>query len=129
MPPAQSPRPQVPDAEASATAPGKTTEIRYADGRIEHPLVGREASDIKLGGVNQKVSILFADIRGFTGIAEKLEPQQVVEILNEFFGRVTEVIFDHFGTLDRYLGDVLMAICGAPYSKGNDAANFHLRMP
>lgn len=79
--------------------------------------------DIRLGGVNQKVSVMFADIRGFTPLSENLEPARVVEILNEYFTRVTDVIFDHEGMIDKYIGDAVMAVFGAPLSKGNDAAN------
>jgi adenylate cyclase len=79
--------------------------------------------DIRLGGVNQEVTVMFADIRGFTAMSEKMEPSRVVEILNEYFTRVTDVIFDNGGTLDKYMGDAVMAVFGAPISKGNDAAN------
>src|SRR6266567_2064399 len=79
--------------------------------------------DIKLGGVSQEVTVLFADIRGFTAMSENMEASRVVEILNEYFTRVTDVIFDHGGTLDKYMGDAVMAVFGAPISKGNDAAN------
>ncbi|HLJ87575.1 MAG TPA: adenylate/guanylate cyclase domain-containing protein [Candidatus Angelobacter sp.] len=82
-----------------------------------------ENPDIRLGGVNQKVSILFADIRGFTAMSETMEPEKVVEILNEYFTRVTDVIFDFGGTLDKFIGDAVMALFGAPISKGEDAAN------
>jgi adenylate cyclase len=78
--------------------------------------------DIRLGGVNQKVTVMFADIRGFTTLSETLEPPHVVEILNEYFTRVTDVIFDHGGMIDKYIGDAVMAVFGAPISKGNDAA-------
>ena len=79
--------------------------------------------DIRLGGANQEVTVLFADIRDFTPMSENLEPSRVVEILNEYFTRVTDVIFDNGGTLDKYMGDAVMAVFGAPISKGNDAAN------
>ncbi|MGH9570188.1 MAG: adenylate/guanylate cyclase domain-containing protein, partial [Candidatus Angelobacter sp.] len=77
--------------------------------------------DIRLGGVNQKVTVMFADIRGFTTISEALEPGQIVEILNEYFTRVSDVIFDHGGMIDKYIGDAVMAVFGAPISKGRDA--------
>src|SRR5258708_36016750 len=79
--------------------------------------------DIRLGGVNQKVTVMFADIRGFTPMSENMSPERVVEILNEYFTRVTDVIFDTGGTLDKYIGDAVMAVYGAPISKGDDAAN------
>jgi len=79
--------------------------------------------DIRLGGVNQQVTVMFADIRDFTAMSEEMEPARVVELLNEYFTRVTDVIFDNGGTLDKYIGDAVMAVFGAPISKGNDAAN------
>src|SRR5262249_5018207 len=86
-------------------------------------MIAADPENIKLGGANQKISILFADIRDFTTISEDMPPDKVLEILNEFFSRVTDVIFDHGGTLDKYIGDCVMALFGAPISKGNDAAN------
>ncbi|HET9743363.1 MAG TPA: adenylate/guanylate cyclase domain-containing protein [Terriglobales bacterium] len=74
-------------------------------------------------GKDQVVTVLFADIRGFTTLSEKMEPDKVVEILNNYFTHVTDVIFDNGGTLDKYLGDGVMALFGAPLNKGNDADN------
>jgi adenylate cyclase len=76
---------------------------------------------IHLGGDNQTATILFSDIRGFTRMSEKMEPQQVVELLNEYFTEMTDLIFENGGTLDKYLGDGIMALFGAPLTKPDDA--------
>ncbi len=77
----------------------------------------------KLGGVNQTVTILFADIRGFTAFAERENPEKVVGLLNRYFSAMSEIIFAHGGTLDKYMGDGLMAIFGAPTATPEDAKN------
>lgn len=77
----------------------------------------------KLGGANQNITVLFADIRGFTSLAEHAPPEQVVQLLNRYFTAMTEIIFAHNGTLDKYLGDGLMALFGAPHATPKDAAN------
>ncbi len=83
--------------------------------------VAAEAAELKVGGENQKITVLFADIRGFTPMAEAMSPEQVVECLNQFFQSMSEIIFAHGGTLDKYLGDGLMALFGAPFAAENDA--------
>jgi adenylate cyclase len=77
----------------------------------------------KLGGVNQTITILFADIRGFTRISEHAAPEKIVGLLNRYFSAMTDIIFAHGGTLDKYLGDGLMALFGAPTTTPEDAGN------
>jgi adenylate cyclase len=78
-------------------------------------------NEIHLGGENQTVTILFSDIRGFTRMSEHMEPHAVVELLNEYFSEMTDLIFESGGTLDKYLGDGIMAVYGAPLPKPDDA--------
>jgi adenylate cyclase len=77
----------------------------------------------KLGGVTQTITILFADIRGFTRISEHAAPEKIVDLLNRYFSAMTDIIFAHGGTLDKYLGDGLMALFGAPTTTPKDANN------
>lgn len=77
----------------------------------------------KLGGSSQIITILFADIRGFTRISEHAPPEKIVNLLNRYFSAMTEIIFAHGGTLDKYLGDGLMALFGAPTATPDDASN------
>jgi adenylate cyclase len=77
----------------------------------------------KLGGSSQTITILFADIRGFTRISEHAPPEKIVSLLNRYFSAMTEIIFAHGGTLDKYLGDGLMALFGAPTATPDDASN------
>jgi len=85
--------------------------------------IAAEAADIQLRGETQALTVMFADIRGFTSMAEKMTPEETVEILNEFFNAMSDRIFAHEGTLDKFLGDGLMCLFGAPLSKGTDAIN------
>ena len=69
---------------------------------------------VELGGRNQEIAVLFVDIRGFTSLSESLTPGEVVGILNRYLGQVTEAIFRHEGTLDKFIGDAVMAVYNAP---------------
>ena len=80
-------------------------------------------NSFKLGGVTQTITVLFADIRGFTGISEHAPPEKIVQLLNRYFSAMTDIIFAHGGTLDKYLGDGLMALFGAPTVTPKDASN------
>lgn len=77
----------------------------------------------RLGGINQTITVLFADIRGFTSLSEHENPEKMVRLLNRYFSAMTEIIFEFGGTLDKYIGDGLMAIFGAPTATPNDAQN------
>jgi adenylate cyclase len=82
-----------------------------------------DPDSFKLGGVNQTLTVLFADIRGFTRLSEKAQPERVVHLLNNYFTAMSDIIFAHGGTLDKYIGDGLMALFGAPTATPEDACN------
>jgi adenylate cyclase len=78
-------------------------------------------NQVELGGVERRVSILFADIRGFTNIAESMAPAVLVQMLNNYFSRMSPVIDKEGGVIDKYIGDAIMAIFGAPVEFPDDA--------
>ncbi|MES0489880.1 MAG: adenylate/guanylate cyclase domain-containing protein [Leptospirales bacterium] len=74
----------------------------------------KSGSDLSLGGQTREVVIFFSDICGFTALSEKLQPAEVVEMLNVYFTEMTDVIFKYHGTFNKYIGDAIMAFYGAP---------------
>lgn len=99
-----------------------------ADKRIAHDLINGK---IALGGEERDVSVLFCDIRGFTAVTQNMSPPEVIQMLNEHFTPLTRVVYEHHGVVDKFVGDLIMAIFGAPTSRGNDpvlAAQCALRM-
>lgn len=70
---------------------------------------------LKLGGEKRGISVLFSDIRGFTSLSEKLDPESLVMILNRYLGPMTDIILKYRGTLDKYIGDAIMALFNAPF--------------
>lgn len=83
--------------------------------------VAREPAGGEIAAEKRVVTILFADISGFTELSERLEPEEVSEIMNTVFDAMTDVIVENGGTIDKYIGDCLMALFGAPRSYGDDA--------
>jgi class 3 adenylate cyclase len=78
---------------------------------------------ITLGGETRDVSVLFCDIRGFTALTERMDPPEVIHMLNEHFTPLTRIVYKHHGVVDKFVGDLIMAIFGAPKSFGSDALN------
>ncbi len=80
-----------------------------------------DPSLLKLGGEKRELTVLFSDIRGFTSLSEKLAPEQLVHMLNDYLTPMTDVVFENGGTLDKYMGDAIMAFFGAPVSQPDHA--------
>lgn len=91
--------------------------------KVVSPEVAEELlrGNIELGGETRTVTVLFSDLRGFTPLSGKLKPREVLALLNEHMAAMSEVIRKHGGIVDKFVGDQVMAIFGAPRSAGNDA--------
>lgn len=81
----------------------------------------KDPSKLKLGGDKKDLSVLFSDIRGFTTVSEGLTPEELVRLLNEYLTAMTDIVFQYDGLLDKYMGDAIMAVYGAPLDQPDHA--------
>ncbi len=91
-----------------------------ADKDVAHQMVHGQMT---LGGEKREISVIFCDIRGFTAHTQGMDPAEVIKMLNEHMTALTKVVYEHNGVVDKFVGDLIMAIFGAPKSYGNDAYN------
>jgi adenylate cyclase len=82
--------------------------------------IAQQDTVVPLGGERRPITILFSDIRGFTAMAESMGPDAIAQLLTEYFSEMVEIIFEHGGTLDKFVGDAIMALWGAPIAHADD---------
>ena len=110
----------------SVVEEGEKRKIRDAFQHYVNPeiaeMIAEEPGRLRLGGERRPITVLFSDIRGFTGMAERLPPETLGELLNQYLEAMTDIVFTHGGLLDKYIGDAVMAFWGAPADTPDHAA-------
>ena len=97
---------------------------KYVSKEVADEILRKTPEDlVDLKGEEREITSLFADIRGFTSLAEKMKPRQVVALLNKYLGTMTNSVFKYHGTLDKYIGDCIMAIFNAPIKQKDHSLN------
>lgn len=98
----------------------KTTFAKFHSKEMAEKVLSGE---LKLGGERKNAVVFFSDVRGFTAMSEGMDPEALVQVLNRYMTRMVRIILEHGGVVDKYVGDAIMAVWGAPVSKDNDVYN------
>ena len=98
----------------------KSAFENFMDPKVVHEIL-KEPENIKLGGEEKEVTVYFSDIEKFSSISEKLQPAELIELLNEYLSEMTDIILNHGGFLDKYIGDAIVAAFGAPLPQPDHA--------